>query len=378
MPLSAAKNTSFRQQPVDACPFSTPQRLASLPRLLPSPLSSSNSQTFLKPPLDRLRSHKYYTTLQVMKLSIVSTLFHSAPYIREFYDRVRREAELLTTDFEMIFVNDGSPDNSLDIALTLQKDDPRIRVIDLSRNFGHQKAMITGLDHAFGDLVFLIDVDLEEPPEILGPFHQTLCQENADVAYGVQSPRHGPWLTRTLASLFYLLFRFLSEFDIPRDSLTARLMTKRYVEQLVRHKEHLSNIIGLWELTGFRQVPVPVRKNPFKGTTTYTFRRRMAIAIFAITAFSSKPLRFIAYLGFAMTALCALYIIFLLVDYFLFHIEVSGWTSVIVSVWFLGGIILFCLGIISTYLAVIFTETKNRPYTVIRQIYTSKEQSGES
>ena len=312
-----------------------------------------------------------------MKLSIVSTLFSSAPYINEFYDRIRREAELLTTNFEMLFVNDGSPDNVLDLALALQKTDPRIQIIDLSRNFGHHKAMMTGLDYASGDLVFLIDVDLEEPPEILALFYKTLCQENADVAYGVQSPRHGPWLTRTFASLFYLIFRLLSEYDIPPDSLTARLMTKRYVDQLVRHKEHLSNMIGLWEITGFRQVPVPVRKNPFKGTTTYTFRRRMATAMFAITAFSGRPLRFIAYLGCAMTAISALYIVFLLIDYFLFDIAVSGWTSVIVSIWFLGGIILFCLGIISTYLAVIFIETKNRPFTVVRQLYTTKSRSNE-
>jgi len=309
-----------------------------------------------------------------MKLSIVTTMFHSAPYVNEFYQRIRKEAEALTTDFELIFVNDGSPDDALDIALALQREDARIDIIDLSRNFGHHKAMITGLAHATGDLVFLIDVDLEEPPEILGSFFEMLSQENADVAYGVQSPRHGPWLTRTLASLFYIVFRFISDYDIPSDSLTARLMTRRYVEQLVRHKEHLSNMIGLWEITGFRQVPVPVRKNPYKGTSTYTLRRRIAIAIFAITAFSSKPLRYIAYLGCTMTTICALYIIFLLVDYFLFHTPVSGWTSLIVSVWFLGGIILFCLGIISTYLAVIFVETKNRPYTVIRQIYEGNKQ----
>jgi putative glycosyltransferase len=289
--------------------------------------------------------------------------------VNEFYQRMRKEAEALTTDLEIIFVNDGSPDDALDVALALQKQDARIDIIDLSRNFGHQKAIMTGLAHATGDLVFLIDVDLEEPPEILGLFFQTLSKESADVAYGVQSPRHGPWLTRTLANLFYIVLRFVTEYDIPPDSLTARLMTRRYVEQLVRHQEHLSNMIGLWEITGFRQVAVPVRKNPYKGTSTYTLRRRIAIAIFALTAFSSKPLRYIAYLGCTMTAICALYIIFLLVNFFLFNTPVSGYTSLIVSVWFLGGIILFCLGIMSTYLAVIFVETKNRPYTVIRQIY---------
>lgn len=308
-----------------------------------------------------------------MMLSVVSTLYQSQRYIEEFYRRISAEAKKITDDFELIFVNDGSVDNSLQEAVALTRADGRVRVIDLSRNFGHHKAMMTGLEHARGDLVFLIDVDLEEPPEILGAFYETLTQENADVAYGVQTPRHGPWLTRTLANLFYAFFEFLSDYSIPQHSLTARLMTRRYVNELVRFREHLSNMIGLWELAGFKQVPVPVRKNPFKGTTTYTFRRKMAAAIYAITAFSSKPLRYIAYLGFVMTLLCALYVIELIFEYFVFGRAPTGWTSLIVSVWLLSGIILFCLGIISTYLAVIFVETKDRPYTVIRHIYESRQ-----
>jgi putative glycosyltransferase len=175
--------------------------------------------------------------------------------------------------------------------------------------------------------------------------------------------------TRTLANLFYAFFKIFSDYPIPRDSLTARLMTRRYVDQLVRHKEHLSNMIGLWELTGFKQLPMPVRKDPFKGTTTYTFRRRLAAAVYAVTAFSSKPLRLIAYLGFFMTAIAGLYASYMVFEYFAYGIAPTGWTSLIVSIWLLGGVILFCLGIIATYLAVIFIETKNRPYTVIRRIY---------
>jgi putative glycosyltransferase len=313
-----------------------------------------------------------------MKLSIVTTLYQSAPYVEEFYRRIRDQANKITSVSELIFVNDGSTDDSLEKALALQKLDSSVRVVDLSRNFGHHKAIMTGLQVSRGELVFLIDVDLEEPPEILEPLYQALQERKADVAYGVQTPRHGPWLTRTLARAFYYLFNFISDYPIPRDSLTARLMTRAYVDQLVRFKEHLSNMIGLWELTGFRQVPVPVRKNPFKGTTTYTLRRRLAAAVYAITGFSSKPLRFIAYLGLTMTGLCALYVIWQVIEYFAYGIAPTGWTSLIVSVWLLGGIILFCLGIIATYLAVIFVEVKNRPYTVIRQIYEPEVESGKN
>lgn len=307
-----------------------------------------------------------------MQLSVVTTLFQSAPYIDEFYRRVRTEAEKIASDLEFVFVNDGSTDSSLDVALDLQKQDGRILVVDLSRNFGHHKAMMTGLEHAQGDLVFLVDVDLEEPPEIVGAFFESLNKENADAAYGVQSPRHGPWLTRTLANLFYWVFELLSDYRIPPHSLTARLMTRRYVDQLVQHKEHLSNMIGLWELTGFKQVAVGVRKSPFKGTTTYTFHRRLAAAIYAITAFSSKPLRLIAYLGLLVTALSTIYAIVLVIAYFVFGISTTGWTSLIVSISLFSGLILFCQGIIAAYLAVIFIETKNRPYTVIRKIYEAK------
>jgi len=307
-----------------------------------------------------------------MQLSIVTTLFQSAPYVDEFYRRVRTEAEKIASALEFVFVNDGSTDRSLEAALDLQKQDGRILVVDLSRNFGHHKAMMTGLEHAQGDLVFLIDVDLEEPPEILGTFFELLNKENADAAYGVQSPRHGPWLTRTLANLFYWVFELLSDYRIPPHSLTARLMTRRYVDELVRHKEHLSNMIGLWELTGFKQVAVGVRKSPFKGITTYTFRRKLAEAFYAITAFSSKPLRLIAYLGLLVTALSAIWAIVLVIGYFVFGISTTGWTSLIVSISLFSGLILFCQGIIAAYLAVIFIETKNRPYTVIRKIYQAK------
>ena len=304
-----------------------------------------------------------------MQLSVVTTLFQSAPYIDEFYRRMRTEAEKIASELEFIFVNDGSTDRSLDVTLGLQTEDGRIRVVDLSRNFGHHKAIMTGLEQAKGDLVFLIDVDLEEPPEILASFFESLQKENADAVYGVQSPRHGPWLTRTLANLFYWIFELLSDYRIPPHSLTARLMTRRYVDQLVQHKEHLSNMIGLWELTGFKQVAVGVRKSPFKGTTTYTFGRRMAAAIYAITAFSSKPLRLIAYLGLLVTVLSAIYAVVLVIGYFAFGIATTGWTSLIVSISLFSGLILFCQGIIAAYLAVIFIETKNRPYTVIRKIY---------
>ncbi len=303
-----------------------------------------------------------------MKLSIVTTLYYSAPYIQEFYQRVCRAASSITDDYEIIFVNDGSPDSSLELARQIIAADPRVLVVDLSRNFGHHKAIMTGLAYASGDLVFLVDVDLEEPPELLIEFFETMQQTEADVVYGVQSRRDGSWFRRISGKIYYSLYNWLSQVQVPHDTLIARLMTRRYVQRLIEHREHLFAIDGLWEITGFYQVPVAVDKH-YKGSTTYSLAKRVALAVSGITAFSNKPLIYIAYLGIIMTIPSGLLIIYLLFQYLLGITDVDGWTSLIVSVWFLGGLIIFLMGIIAVYLSVIFIEVKGRPYTIVRDIY---------
>src|SRR6266480_3840502 len=157
-----------------------------------------------------------------MTLSIVTTLYNSAPYVEEFYVRVCAATEQITEDYEIILVNDGSPDNSLEIALSIYHKDPRVRVIDLSRNFGHHKAMMTGLIHARGKLVFLLDSDLEEEPELLEQFYQLLKAKDADVVYGVQEKRKGRLFERVSGTLFFKLFNFLSTYPIPPNLITVR------------------------------------------------------------------------------------------------------------------------------------------------------------
>jgi putative glycosyltransferase len=303
-----------------------------------------------------------------MKLSVVATLYYSAPYVEEFYRRACRVAETITDDYEIIFVNDGSPDNALSIARELCQVDPRVVVVDLSRNFGHHKAIMTGLAYAQGDLVMLIDVDLEEPPEILTTFNEALQNSDADVVYGVQAQREGSAFRRMSGRIYYSLYNWLSQYPVPHDALIARLMTKRYVKRLLEHKEQLFSIDGLMEITGFKQIPVAIEKH-YKGSTTYSLRKRIGLAISGITSLSNKPLIYIAYLGLIMTIPSGLLILYLLIQYLLGITDVSGWTSVIVSLWFLGGLIIFLMGIIAVYLSVIFVEIKARPYTVVRDVY---------
>jgi putative glycosyltransferase len=307
-----------------------------------------------------------------MYLSIVTTLYFSSPYIHEFYDRICREIDKITNHYEIIFVNDGSPDDSLDVARQLCHQDSRVSIVDLSRNFGHHKAMMTGLAHTTGELVFLIDVDLEEPPELLSQFYDIYQHNTVDVVYGVQAKRQGSILSQLLGGLYYKLFNFLSDFSIELNPLTARLMSQRYVQQLIRHQEHLFSIEGLWEATGFQQIAVPTYKAEFKGTTTYNLGRKIAYVMNAITAFSNKPLLYIAYLGLLMVFVALCSVIYLLIGYYFFGLGITGWTSLIISVWFLGGLIILILGIIAIYVSVIFVEIKQRPYTIVREVYNNK------
>ncbi len=303
-----------------------------------------------------------------MTLSIVTTLYCSAPHLEEFYRRASAAAETITSDYEIVFVNDGSPDDSLLIALELFERDPRVRVVDLARNFGHHKAMMTGLRHARGQLVFLVDADLEEDPELLTAFAATLDTAGADVVYGVQQERRGNWFERWSGRIFFRIFNLMSDHPIPENLLTVRLMTRRYVSALLSHGEREMVIAGLWVLTGFRQLPIAVTKHS-RSKTTYNLGRKFAVLVNSITSFSNRPLVFIFYLGVVIGALAAVAALYLVIRRIFFGILLPGWPSLIVSVWLLGGLILACLGIIGIYLSKIFIETKQRPYTIVRSVH---------
>jgi len=308
-------------------------------------------------------------------LSIVTTLYRSAEFINAFYERATRAASALTADYEIVFVNDGSSDESLARAVVLYERDEHVRVVDLSRNFGHHKAMMTGLAHARGDLVFLIDVDLEDEPEWLSRFHETMTRTKADVVYGVQEARKGRLFERISGAIFYKTFNALVDHPIPENLVTARLMTRRYVENLVRHRDREFTIAALWVITGFSQVAMPVHKRTRSGPAAYTFGHRFAVFVNAVTSYSNKPLVYIFYLGCLIIAMSALYGGVLVWDATHGGVGVPGWASLIVSIWFLGGVMIFCLGLIGVYLAKVFTETKERPYTVIRAEYDRSKES---
>ncbi len=304
-----------------------------------------------------------------MKLSIVTTLYNSASYLSEFCSRVSAAAKEITPDYEIILVNDGSPDDSLDIARDLLDRHPEIQVIDLSRNFGQHKAIMTGLTYTTGELVFLLDSDLEEQPEFLPLFYEAFNTQNQpDVVYGVQQQRKGGLFERISGALFYWLINLLSDEHITPNLITARLMTRRYVDSLIQHRDRELFIAGLWATTGYRQVPVKVEKFS-KDRSDYNFSRKLKILVDSITSFSNRPLIAIFYLGALVTLLSFAAAIHLVIKRIFFNVMLTGWPSLIVSIWILGGLTLFCLGIIGIYLSKIFMETKERPYTIIRKVY---------
>jgi putative glycosyltransferase len=309
-----------------------------------------------------------------MKLSIVTTLYRSAPGLREFHRRAMAAAGALADEVEMVLVDDGSPDESLDLALEIQRGDPRVVVVELSRNFGHHRAMMTGLAQATGDLVFLLDSDLEEEPEILGDFHARMMEGGWDVVYGVQAARRGGLVERISGAAFYAIVEALSDTKLPRNLVTARLMRRAYVGALVAHHDRTFVIAELWLATGFRQTAMEVHKLSL-SPTTYSFGRRLEMAVQQITTTSTRLLHVIFQFGLLVFALSLATMGFYVLRWMVRGIGVEGWLSVILSVWFFGGTIVMILGVLGLYIANILRETKRRPYTVIRAVHRAEASS---
>lgn len=307
-----------------------------------------------------------------MKLSIVATLYKSEGYIEEFCRRAGDAARrLVGEDYEIVLVNDGSPDNSLEVAIRLSELDRQLVIVDLSRNFGHHKAMMTGLAYAKGLRVFLIDSDLEEEPEWLISFAAKMDDEEPDVVYGVQEQRKGGFVERWSGTLFYRLFRFLSGLDLPDNVVVARLMTRRYVDALLRYRESEVFMAGLWVITGFNQKPQVIKKHS-SSETTYTLSKKLAQLVNSITSFSSVPLTWIFVIGCIIFLVACVFTSYLVLNWLFLARPPSGYTSLMASIWLLGGMITAFIGIVGIYLSKIYSETKNRPYTIVRRVYRNQ------
>lgn len=305
----------------------------------------------------------------VVELSIVTTLYRSAPFIEEFCQRAIAAAEAFGRSFELVLVNDGSPDDSSTRAIELARRDERIVVVDLARNFGHHLAIMAGLEASRGELIFLLDVDLEEHPEWLPSFHEQMLASAAEVVYGVQDHRRGDAFRTGSGAFFYGLFNRIAELRIPHNVCTARLMTRRYVRALLLLRDRTPFLAGNFAWTGFPQVALSVQRAAPRRHSSYTLTRRWRLFLAAITSFSASPLRFIFSFGLAISAVSGAILLGILVRKLLDPSRVLvGWASVMASIWFLGGAVLLACGVIGIYLAMIYTETKHRPRFIVRRV----------
>ena len=310
-------------------------------------------------------------------LSIVTTLYKSERYIKEFLNRIAAAARSITENYEIIIVNDGSPDKALEISLGFQEIDHRILILDLSRNFGHHNAMMAGIREAKGSLVFLIDSDLEEPPETLSQFHLIMSRstENLDVVYGVQEKRRGDIFERVSGEIFYRVFRALTGLNQDNNILTCRLMKSEYVAALKKYNEVDLNIGGVWVHAGFQQLAAPVNKARIRKST-YTLAHKIQTFSNAVTSFSEKPLRFVFYMGIALTTFAALIGSVALVWQLLTGAAPPGYSSIILAIFFFSGVICLAQGIVGIYLAKIFIEVKGRPQVIVKRRYSKENGDG--
>lgn len=304
-----------------------------------------------------------------VKISVVTTLFHSEVFLPEFYSRIAKALQRVTDEYEIIFVNDGSPDASAARVLNLMEQDPRLVLVDLSRNFGHHQAIMAGLSSAKGDFIFLIDSDLEEDPELLLSFWSVIHENtDVDVVYGIQQKRKGGFFERVSGQFFYKVLNLLTRFEYPANTLTARLMKKHYVDSVLDFKEKALDIWVIFILVGYNQKGILTEKKN-KGSSTYTLRRKIMIGIDTITSFSHRPLYFIFAIGVLWSFLSIINISIILFKKWMYGAEVEGWASIMASLWLIGGVIIFLIGIVSIYLSKMFLEIKNRPTTIIKNIY---------
>jgi putative glycosyltransferase len=300
------------------------------------------------------------------RLSIVSTLFRSAGTIAEFVQRSAEAAkQMVGSDYEIVIVDDGSPDSSMEILRNLVPSHPELVIIELSRNFGHHPALLEGMRQSRGELVFLIDSDLEEEPEWLATFSEQMRNTQSDVVYGYQANRKGRLFERFSGALYWKAFRYLSGLDIPNNIITCRLMTRQYVDAVLQFKEREVSIGGLFSLAGFKQCPLSVDKG-CKGESSYSARLKIWHLINSVTAFSTKPLEIIFVVGLMVTVIGFVLVAYLLLAAIAWNQPPVGWTSVMASLWLIGGIVILSLGTVSIYLGKVFLEVKGRPRALER------------
>lgn len=310
------------------------------------------------------------TTDILPEITIVSTMYRSRPFLERFLAECLQALSDIKCDrFEILLVNDGSPDDSLAYALERRADISQLAIIDLSRNFGHHHAIQAGLQHARGELVFLIDCDLEVSPLILAKFHRKLCESGCDVVFGYQEARKGGRFEQISGGLFWKGFNLLSDIKIPENIVTERIMSRRYVEALLQMGDRNLFLGGMMSWTGFQQIGLPVVKKQRAGGSTYTLMRRIGLMVNAVSSFSAQPLVWLFNTGITITLLSFSFAFYLIFRKLFFDDTLLGFTSLMTVMTLSLGILTTATGIVGIYLGKVFTQVQNRPTYIVRDIY---------
>ena len=304
-------------------------------------------------------------------VSVVVPMYFEEEVAQECYNRLSKVMESSRYAYELVFVNDGSTDRTMEILESIADKDKRVRVVGFSRNFGHQVAVTAGIDHAKGDAVVVIDADLQDPPELILKMLE-LWEQGYHVVYAKRKKRKGEtWFKLMTAGAFYRLLDKLTDVKIPLDTGDFRLIDRKVAKVLQIMPERNRFIRGMVSWAGFRQIPLEYeREERFAGVTKYPLRKMIKFALDGIISFSSKPLKIAQVFGFMAVGLAMLVFLYAVV----YRLAggrnlVSGWASIMTSITFLGGVQLISIGILGEYIARMYDESKGRPlYIVEREI----------
>ena len=302
------------------------------------------------------------------KISVVIPMYFEEEVAEECYNRTKKMLDTLENyDHEIIFVNDGSKDQTLPILENIAKNDNNVKILSFSRNFGHQAAVTAGLKYTTGDVVAIMDADLQDPPEVITEMVK-LWEQGNEVIYAKRKSREGESKFKLFtAKMFYKVLNGLSDVEIPKDTGDFRLADRKVIDVINSLPEHNKFLRGLFSWVGFKQIPLEYeRKERFAGKTKYPLKKMLKLASDGITSFSTKPLKILGALGLISVIASIVILIYALISY-IFNLNqlTAGWTSIMVTVTFLGGMQLLSIWLISEYIGKIYDESKGRPEYII-------------
>lgn len=304
------------------------------------------------------------------KISVVVPLYNEEAVLEHTYQRLKKVMEKLPLDYELLFVNDGSKDKTLQLVQAISFADPHVKCIGFSRNFGHQVAITAGTDYASGDAVIIIDADLQDPPELI-PEMVRKWQEGYDVVYAQRSKRDGEtFFKKWSAKMFYRTLHKLTDVEIPVDTGDFRLMDQKVYTELKKLNEKNPFVRGLVSWLGFKQVAIEYERDArAAGETKYPLKKMLKLSIDGITSFSHQPLKLASYAGVVLSGVGFIYMLIVLFQALFTSTTVSGWSSMIVIQLLFSGFVLVILGMIGEYIGRIYDEVKDRPLYIVAEHY---------